>query len=66
MDTIAVEYVGFPIHNHWPDLNPAAWAKGMWCGTTLSPNIHVLVGWDGLIGQAYDTNDEPGHWMAES
>lgn len=70
MDTIAIDPLGdrkSPLF-HRADLSPSAWRDGMWCTTTLSPDIHVRVGWDGLINRAYD-NDDPrpsGHWIAES
>lgn len=69
MDTIAIdEAAAFrgTLRNSAPDRNPGGWAEGLWCASTLSPDIYVRVGWDGLINRAYDNGDpEPsGHWIA--
>lgn len=70
MDTIAIDPGVGPtiLRNATPYRSPGAFADGLWCVSTLSPDIHIRVGWDGLINRAYDHGDEEpsGHWIAES
>ena len=69
MNCIAIDPIGDSIlRNPTPAKSPSAWAHGLWCVSTLSPDIHVRVGWDGRINRAYSKADEDpsGHWMAEA